>query len=964
MRRLLCGGTPIIPITEAMATNSDWTAFDPGFDHGEVEVRVANIDGVFSATKISDAKGLVLAPNVTGQIGSENFDWKKIDPSGLADVRAANLRGQVLGSDGFDWSKVDPSGETVLKANLPTNLDSDAFDGIDLNGADVRKANCAGVIGDAAFVKLIAEQVTPLTPVQQAWRMAILPLLLAVPAALAKPLMAVAPTSFGPPIVGALLALLAVAGVRAVLRKVLMVKQGQLCFAQFFENGATHVLQAGVQLVASFGTSTQFFDVKEDRMCFGTVSFVRIRPGFIGTATDNGNPVLLLPGQHLYNNANFALQEIKSVSENYIANGPMHLVRVSPGFLGLVSINKRPIVLQAGMHFILSPGFEMKKAPGSSAGPPFASVNEVVINNGTISLIRVTPGNVGLASSSKQPVLLGAGLHFIHDPSFEWKGDVNVSATEHIRNGPMSLVRVPPGHIGLATINKAPIILDTGMHFVVEPTFEMIGIKSVNDDLIECGPVKIIRVGPGMLGIATMNGRPLLLENGVHFVNEASFKMDAEPFRRQDVPLITLGPVRVLIVPRGKIVPVIVNGEGHFLLEGRHSINQARFMINCPTKDKQIAYKSLTDEYITAGTRHRIIVPRGKVGLALEQGEPVIYEPGSMHLVNSHLFEYKGSVDVTQQVIEHGSLKIVTVKDGQVGITYKDGVLKLLETGRHHITAETHTLAGFVSTGQQTLRISEVTGMTLDNVELAFDAAVCIRVIDAQKAVTMLATGQNEDVVKEMFSNVQERAKLDLCTIIGKNRFNKKHVATTAPTASDGKSGVADEVDPAATFEKVAPPAPAAEDAGFRSAVHDNFMVLFKEEMCETCGVEVINMAVEDARIVDHELAKGLAAAAVANSALEKQNIEAEIVQVKAAADAKVASIDAEGKAAAMKVLSRAEADRIKTVSDALDKACPTAQQNETIRTSGQALSDKSTVVLSQDMSALAGAFGYRKFER
>ena len=139
-------------------------------------------------------------------------------------------------------------------------------------------------------------------------------------------------------------------------------------------------------------------------------------------------------------------------------------------------------------------------------------------------------------------------------------------------------------------------------------------------------------------------------------------------------------------------------------------------------------------------------------------------------------------------------------------------------------------------------------------------------------------------------------------------------------------------------------------------------MVLFKEEMLESAGVEVINMAVEDARIVDHELAKGLAAAAVANSALEKQNIEAEIVQVKAAADAKVASIDAEGKAAAMKVLSRAEADRIQTVSDALDKACPTAQQNETIRASGQALSEKSTVVLSQDMSALSGAFGFRKF--
>merc|ERR1719258_405564 len=73
--------------------------------------------------------------------------------------------------------------------------------------------------------------------------------------------------------------------------------------------------------------------------------------------------------------------------------------------------------------------------------------------------------------------------------------------------------------------------------------------------------------------------------------------------------------------------------------------------------------------------------------------------------------------------------------------------------------------------------------MTLDNVELTFDAAICIRVIDAQKAVTMLAAGGGGgNVVEEMFANVQERAKLDLCTIIGKNRFNKKHVATTAPT--------------------------------------------------------------------------------------------------------------------------------------------------------------------------------------
>ena len=202
-----------------------------------------------------------------------------------------------------------------------------------LKGADVRKANCDSVIGDEAFVKLVAQQVTPLTVAQTTWRTAILPLIIAVPAALAKPIMAASPPAYAS-YAGLVLALCTTVAFMGVLKKnILMVKQGKLCFAQYFENGTTHVLQAGVQLVASFGTTSQTFDVKEDRMQYGTVSFVRVRPGFIGIATDNGMPVLLLPGQHLYNNANFALLDIKSISESYIKNGPLTLVRVSQGYL-------------------------------------------------------------------------------------------------------------------------------------------------------------------------------------------------------------------------------------------------------------------------------------------------------------------------------------------------------------------------------------------------------------------------------------------------------------------------------------------------------------------------------------------------------------------------------------------------------------------------------------------------------
>ena len=64
----------------------DWADFDPGFDHGEVEIRASNIDGVFAASKI-DAAGLVLPANVQGQIGNEDFDWSALNLGKTADVR-------------------------------------------------------------------------------------------------------------------------------------------------------------------------------------------------------------------------------------------------------------------------------------------------------------------------------------------------------------------------------------------------------------------------------------------------------------------------------------------------------------------------------------------------------------------------------------------------------------------------------------------------------------------------------------------------------------------------------------------------------------------------------------------------------------------------------------------------------------------------------------------------------------
>lgn len=256
------------------------------------------------------------------------------------------------------------------------------------------------------------------------------------------------------------------------------------------------------------------------------------------------------------------------------------------------------------------------------------------------------------------------------------------------------------------------------------------------------------------------------------------------------------------------------------------------------------------------------------------------------------------------------------------------------------------------SAGQQTLRISEVTGMSSDNVELRFDAAICMRVVDPQKAVVMLTQGKR-DLMEELQANVQERAKLALSIIIGNNSLNRKHGATMQMQVDH--SAAIDAPSPDAEEEpNLANGNSGNDEDSFRQYIHDIFMHSFSASMRDECGVQVIDMSIEDVVIVNPELATAMASAAVANTNLEKATIEAEIVQVTANADAKVALIAAQGKGKAMAVTAKADAERISTLSEALASASPVVQQLEHIRTSAGALSQSgSTVMLAQDALAL-----------
>lgn len=521
---------------------------------------------------------------------------------------------------------------------------------------------------------------------------------------------------------------------------------------------------------------------------------------------------------------------------------------------------------------------------------------------------------------------------------------------------------IQQGEIGLArNIDGTVRILEQGWHFPECVLADVERFQVTNNRIIH-GPMHLIRVLPGDYGLCRHKGLPVILEPGLHVVNDPLFEYVDN--KSMTDPLVTIGTSYIITVVRDKIGLVTVNGEPFFLEPGRHFLNNPRLKFE--------GFRSSTDEHIGHGARNRVLVPSGRIGLAWDRGQPLVLESGRVYNFLSPTFRYDGSRDIADEVIVHGSIRMVTVKDGKFGISYDDGVLKILNPGRHVWDKPSHMFASLMSAGQTTLSIKKVTGMSSDNVGLEFDAAITVQVTDAKKAVTMLAgegvefddddgaprVGQKRTVIptgsqyrgvtETMYENIKDKARLALSIIIGNNHLNRTFVATSksAPASEEAK-----EVGQHQEEENSA--------SSFKQHVHDVFMRDFSLQMVDVCGVKVIDMSVEDVRIINPELAAAMAKGAVARTDLEKAKIEGSIRDAQAAAEQRAAVTHAEGQARAMSILAQAESERIRALDQAMSTVCAVTQQRELIRAAGEVIaSSKSTLLFGNNIADMSQILG------
>lgn len=546
------------------------------------------------------------------------------------------------------------------------------------------------------------------------------------------------------------------------------------------------------------------------------------------------------------------------------------------------------------------------------------------------------------------------------------------------------------GRIAIATsrFDAPPRIVGPGVVFL-ESIFNDITEFSVDSEMIaplprlrdgdrtadgrDPSPFSIVRVPPGFYGRATINARPLIMMPGVHIIRDVTFRYMGRS--EMSAAHVAVGVMHVLNVTAGTVVTATVDGVGRIFEEGVHMVASGRFVYD--------GIFPLTATHIRSATRHRVLIQRGKIGLAFDGGRPVLLDAGRVHMVDSPTFEFVGERALTDSVIVHGALKIVTVLSGYAGVAFCSGAIRILTPGRHVLENPSDMYGGQINLAQKTLQIRRMESMSADSVAITFDGAVTIQVVDPAKAVTLLAqyNGQGPFSEEKLHASLLDRCSLTLSTVVGSNPFcstfragsvpagsldadcdatehTTEATAVLAPSAAQQMCATATAATPAVNF---------ASATSFRRVIHDNFMRAFSSSLERDCGVRVVDMAVENLSLKNHDLDTALAAGAVAQTRCTQALIMREVKSLEAQAERSAATIAAEGAAAVVRIQAEAEAARIRTVQGtqadveatrirninaALHESAEITRQVELLRVAGAALSGaKSSVVIAPSMN-------------
>eukprot|EP01119_Soliformovum_irregulare_P016722 TRINITY_DN4885_c0_g1_i3.p1 TRINITY_DN4885_c0_g1~~TRINITY_DN4885_c0_g1_i3.p1 ORF type:complete len:828 (-),score=288.93 TRINITY_DN4885_c0_g1_i3:82-2565(-) len=499
----------------------------------------------------------------------------------------------------------------------------------------------------------------------------------------------------------------------------------------------------------------------------------------------------------------------------------------------------------------------------------------------------IKPGQIGIVEHNGRVFVVGPGRYNFPHPRTKFRDVVSLS-DNIIKFETLSIIRVTRGEIGLATYNGNPLLLAEGIHVKNDRLFEFHNTVPYNSQRISHGSLTILRVPEGSYGLVNERGIPKVLPEGCHVTDTNS--LEVVSVVSQNTPYIAHRTLHILRIPDGQVALVLDNNKPK-LLSGTHYIDSKTFQYH--------GMQNLDQQVIKNGPITRFRVRKGELGLAWEDNQPMIFEEG-IYNKNSPQFQFVTAVDASDQQIILGSKKIITVRDGEVGVSYIQGKLNVLPPNRHLIDNPDHIFEGFLSTQQQCLHLFDekdknsqglLSCETKDFVGIGLKADVFYKIVDAEKVLLVVGKDNVQPLVRE--TAIATLNSIIRSTSLAEVAQNKEFVV---------KEGVREPVKRSQDSQD----GQETEQEHFFDKVHDEFIAKLQASFLEQFGISITNIRIESFKIMNRELSDNISKQALTTAQTENQlaNLagQTEIATKQMKRDTEVARIQIEGESLRLKM--------------------------------------------------------------
>ena len=346
---------------------------------------------------------------------------------------------------------------------------------------------------------------------------------------------------------------------------------------------------------------------------------------------------------------------------------------------------------------------------------------------------------------------------------------------------------------------------------------------------------------------------------------------------------------------------------------------------------------------------HRIIVPEGRRGIALDGQRPILLEAG-IFTKKSSVLTYKGSFAIDERVVHLGPFLIVTPFEGEVGVAYKGGRLEILLPGPNFLFAEKNDeFLGLIPTTEQDFSLTDIDVLTSDGLAVKCEVSLAFRIKNPLLAVRNIgesreakaAVDPRHSAIKDMIFDSILKKVHDLLSamLTGSDLITTDALLMVQSYADDdagkGKSESRQRPKKTELFKKI----------------NSVFMDEVGGRLLAEWGVDVRQLIVTEIKASDPKVQDAMADGV-------RMSIEAAGMKESARLAAETARITAEGEAVVARIKTDADAYRIREIARAQEEAgrmlerVPTAVTIRLAEAGADAIGKAGSVVVVKDAGA------------